>query len=77
MKEHSIQVEKIERGEVRVHVNVKNPISGLDNNVTVVITMEGILVDMWGDETSDTAATMYQFWDDLVEEQTDNKKEST
>ena len=78
MKEHNIQVEKIERGEVRVHVNVKNPLSGLDNNVTVVITGEGIIVDMWGDEASETAATMYQLWDDLAEyDETDKEKETT
>ncbi len=78
MKKLDIKVQTdIDVDESRVHVNLKNPITGADNYVVLVFTDEGVIVDVWGDDDKSLCATMYQHWSDLADEndETDNKGE--
>lgn len=82
MKDLDVKVDTfMDMDETRVHVNMKNPITGADNYVTIVLNPEGVIVDMWGDATDgDPIASMYQFWEDLAEDEdneTENEKETT
>jgi hypothetical protein len=81
MKDLDVNVDTdTDMDETRVHVNIKNPITGADNYVTIVLNREGVIVDVWGDEHhGGPIASMYQHWSDLADEndETDNKKEIT
>ena len=78
MKEQMIRLPQKMTEDNRCHIHVTNPLDGMENTITVTITHEGIIVDIWGDSTDWPEASVHSLWSDLVEdEESENEKEST